>query len=85
MRRTRTNTIYFCSVKDDSGCFANFAAYPIRLKGRDWPTIEHYYQAQKFAGTAREELIRRARTPTLAVQLDINGELGSAGIGSASR
>jgi N-glycosidase YbiA len=40
------------------GCFSNFAAYSILLHGKTWPTSEHCFQAQKFAGTAHEEEIR---------------------------
>jgi hypothetical protein len=33
------------------------------LGGRYWPTAEHYFQAQKFAGTEYAEHVARARTP----------------------
>ena len=46
--------------------FSNFAPYPIELKGKVWPTAEHYFQAQKFPGTEHEETIRRASSPMLA-------------------
>ncbi len=52
----------FYSVNDPYGEFSNFARYPIRLKGKTWPTTEHYFQAQKFAGTPHEEQLRRAKT-----------------------
>jgi N-glycosidase YbiA len=54
--------IHFFAVGDEYGCFSNFAAHPIRLAGKTWPTSEHYFQAQKFAGTDHEEAIRRARS-----------------------
>ena len=56
------NTIYFYSVNEPYGEFSNFAPYAIRLKDKTWPTVEHYYQAQKFAGQPDEEFIRRAPT-----------------------
>ena len=34
-----------------------------------WPTSEHYFQAQKFAGTAHEEAIRLANTPKQAAEM----------------
>jgi ribA/ribD-fused uncharacterized protein len=42
---------------------------PVFLKGKRWPTTEHYFQAQKFAGTDHEEEVRLAKTPRLAAEL----------------
>jgi ribA/ribD-fused uncharacterized protein len=39
------------------------------LKGKLWPTTEHYFQAQKFAGSEHEEEIRLARTPSIAARM----------------
>lgn len=61
--------IQFSSLRGEYGCFSNFAAYPITLKGKLWPTNEHYFQAQKFAGTAHEEAVRLAKTPKLAANM----------------
>lgn len=60
--------IRFYSVNDEYGEFSNFALYPITLKGKRWPTSEHYFQAQKFADARDQEEIRGARTPMLAAQ-----------------
>lgn len=51
------------------GYFSNFAPYSIYLKGKIWPTVEHYFQAQKFANTHHEEDVRRARTPKEAARM----------------
>lgn len=48
------------------GALSNFSSHAILLRRRIWPTVEHYYQGQKFAGTIHEEAIRTAETPTLA-------------------
>ena len=61
--------IKFYRVDDEYGCFSNFAPYPISLEGKVWPTSEHYFQAQKFAGTPREEEIRRAPSPAVAARM----------------
>lgn len=58
--------IHFCKVSEAYGCFSNFAPYPVSLSGKVWPTSEHYFQAQKFAGTAYEEEIRNAKSPMIA-------------------
>lgn len=51
------------------GEFSNFAAFPIRLKDREWPTSEHYFQAQKFAGTPHEEELRQAKSPMVVARM----------------
>lgn len=61
--------ILFYSTNDAYGCFSNFSAHGLQLKGTWWPTSEHYFQAQKFAGTAHEEAIRLAKTPNQAARM----------------
>jgi hypothetical protein len=61
--------ILFYLKGDAYGEFSNFAAFPIQLEGRDWPTTEHYFQAQKFAGSDYEEAIREAKSPMIAPRL----------------
>jgi ribA/ribD-fused uncharacterized protein len=61
--------VHFYAVAKEFGCFSNFAPFPIRLRDRVWPTTEHYFQAQKFAGTGHEEEIRRARSPMIAARM----------------
>lgn len=60
---------FYHETETPYGCFSNFAAYPIELRGKTWPTSEHFFQAQKFSGTAHEEEIRRAPTPGEAARL----------------
>ena len=47
--------IYFFKVEDAYGEFSNHSPHPIVVHGKTWPTAEHYFQAQKFAGTPQEE------------------------------
>src|SRR5439155_27377245 len=61
--------INFYRLNEPYGEFSNFARLPVRLKGKVWPTSEHYFQAQKYAGTPREEEIRLAKTPSEAARL----------------
>jgi ribA/ribD-fused uncharacterized protein len=61
--------IKFYSVTQPYGEFSNFAPFPIQLKGKVWPTNEHYFQAQKFAGTPMEEKIRHAHSPMKAAEM----------------
>src|ERR1043165_5364823 len=61
--------IYFYSTRGEYGGFSNFAAYPIKLKGKTWPTSEHFFQAQKFPGSDHAEDIRQANSPMIAARM----------------
>lgn len=61
--------INFYSPRDAYGCFSNFSPHRIFLKDKIWKTSEHYFQAQKFAGTEHEEKVRLAPTPKEAANL----------------
>ena len=57
------NTVKFYSTRKPWGHFSNFSLHPIEIDGKVWPTSEHYFQAQKFAGTEHEEAVRLTETP----------------------
>ncbi|KRX02728.1 hypothetical protein PPERSA_02218 [Pseudocohnilembus persalinus] len=57
------NTLEFWRPNQDNGIFSNFYAASVEIKGKSWPTNEHYFQAQKFEGTEKEETIRKLETP----------------------
>ena len=59
----------FYSVNAEYGGFSNFSPHPITLKGKSWPTSEHYFQAQKFAGAPDEEELREAKSPMIAARM----------------
>jgi N-glycosidase YbiA len=62
-----TKMILFYSRLDEPyGVFSNFSHHGFTLGGKYWPTSEHYFQAQKFAGTEHEEEIRLAPGPQKA-------------------
>ena len=62
--------VYFYSAREvPYGCFSNFSAHGFELDGRWWPTSEHYFQAQKFVGTAHEEAVQLAPTPKVAANM----------------
>jgi N-glycosidase YbiA len=61
--------IIFYSTAGEYGCFSNFSRHSIHLKGKRWPTSEHYFQSQKFAGEPDEEEVRRAAKPSLAASM----------------
>ncbi len=63
-------TIYFYSNREEPyGCFSNFSAHSFELDGQTWPTSEHYFQAQKFAGTAYVGVVKRAKSPSEAAKV----------------
>ncbi|MBW4642400.1 MAG: DUF1768 domain-containing protein [Goleter apudmare HA4340-LM2] len=65
-------TIYFYKVWQPYGCFSNFSPHGIQIQGTYWPTVEHYYQAQKFVGSIDAviiPLIHAAQTPEEAAAL----------------
>lgn len=64
-----SNPIWFYEEYRPYGEFSNFASYAILLKGKLWPTTEHYYQAQKYQDPDLEEMIRLAPSPMSAKDL----------------
>ena len=62
-------TIRFYRLNEPYGELSNFSPHPVELKGRVWPTSEHYFQAQKFAGTEHEEAVRQVKSPMIAARM----------------
>ncbi|AWM37400.1 Swarming motility protein YbiA [Gemmata obscuriglobus] len=61
--------INFYSVAAEYGCFSNFSRHPVFLRGKRWPTTEHFFQAMKFEGTEHEEQVRLAKRPMDAASM----------------
>jgi len=61
--------IRFFSRTDRYSEFSNFAAFPFKIDGQVWPTVEHYFQAQKFSDADHIERIRIAGSPKQAKML----------------
>lgn len=69
-------TIYFYTPHEEPyGCFSNFSRHGIEVDGVWWPTTEHYFQAQKFAGTPYVAQIQKAFTPKQAAEMGRNRKL----------
>ena len=60
------DAIYFYHSDLPWGYLSNLSKHPVFLRGKIWPTVEHFYQAQKFAGTRLEETVRRCALPIQA-------------------
>eukprot|EP01112_Ceratiomyxa_fruticulosa_P007457 TRINITY_DN1939_c1_g1_i1.p1 TRINITY_DN1939_c1_g1~~TRINITY_DN1939_c1_g1_i1.p1 ORF type:complete len:200 (-),score=42.58 TRINITY_DN1939_c1_g1_i1:29-628(-) len=65
----KEQVIKFYKVEEQYGYLSNFAPYPIKCRGKIWPTSEHFFQSMKFEGTPDEERIRNAKTPQEAFDL----------------
>ena len=61
--------IYFNSHYGSYGYLSNLAPYGIEIEGQDWRTVEHYFQAQKFAGTPYANFIQKLRKPQVVKRL----------------
>jgi N-glycosidase YbiA len=69
-------TIYFYVEREvPYGCFSNFSAHGFMLDDLYWRTSEHYFQAQKFAGTIHLEKIRELKMPKDAANMGRNRAL----------
>ncbi|WP_417391760.1 NADAR family protein [Gimesia sp.] len=62
-------TIYFYTKNDEYGEFSNFSPHAVELDELWWPTVEHYFQAQKFEDAAYRERIRTAYNAMQAANL----------------
>jgi N-glycosidase YbiA len=61
--------VNFFSKTDTFAELSNFAPYGFEETGIRWPTVEHYFQAQKFHDPAYRERIRLAGSPRHAKTL----------------
>lgn len=64
--------IRFYGKTDEYYEFSNFSPHGFETQDGYWPTVEHYFQAQKFAGDEHakyREKIRNARRPKEAKDL----------------
>lgn len=55
--------LYFYTKTMPFWGLSNFAPPGVELDGTYWPTVEHFFQAQKFTEPEIQERIRQAATP----------------------
>ena len=56
-------TIYFYHMNNPYSSFTNFSPHGFELNGLFWPSVEHYYQAQKVADTDLFAKVYAAKNP----------------------
>ncbi len=61
--------ICFYSKLNDYYELSNFSPFGFEEEGVYWPTVEHYFQAQKFPDPEYRERIRKAGSPKQAKDL----------------
>lgn len=61
--------IYFYSAFEKYGEFSNFSEHGITIQNEYYPTVEHYYQAQKFVDPVYQKRIRTCKSPKKASEL----------------
>jgi ribA/ribD-fused uncharacterized protein len=69
------DTIWFYAQTEPFAEFSNFAPFGIEIDGLWWPTVEHYFQAQKFTDAAWREKIRLSNSPKAAKALGLTRTL----------
>lgn len=61
--------LYFARDRASFRFLSHFYPSPVLIDGEAWPTVEHYYQAQRSHDPAYREAIRAAATPGNAKRL----------------
>lgn len=64
-----SDALYFYSSKEKHGEFSNFADFGFKFQDKFYPTVEHFYQSQKFSDPEYSEKIRLAPSPKNASDL----------------
>jgi len=55
--------IVFCRLNDPYGEFSNFYKSKMIVDGKEYLTVEHFYQSKKFEGTVFEDYVRHQLSP----------------------
>jgi ribA/ribD-fused uncharacterized protein len=60
------NDLFF-SRHDTNENFGSASPHPFILEDKEWPTVEHYYQASLFSSTKLQEQIRKQPSANAAI------------------
>ncbi|MFP1786552.1 NADAR family protein [Lonsdalea quercina] len=64
-----SDPIFFYRVNEPFGIFSNFFKCNFIIDSITWPTVEHYFQSQKFQDEVSKEKIRNLLSPMDAAKL----------------
>ncbi len=67
--------VYFYTPAEPYGAFSNFSRHGVEMDGLWWPTVEHYFQAQKFLDEPYRSTIRSVSDPKRAAALGRSREV----------
>lgn len=59
----------FYSALMPTAWLGNYSPHPVRIDGFVWPTVEHFFQAEKFQNLALRQLVRLSTSPQVAKSL----------------
>ena len=65
----QTEDNFYFSMNDVNELLSRNSAHPIKLDDKEWPSVEHYFQAMQFESTAYQEKIRTAVSSDHAIKL----------------
>ena len=66
---TQTQDSLYLSMSDKSELLSRSSPHSIKLDDREWPSVEHYFQAMQFESVSYQEKIRLAKTVEQAIKL----------------
>ena len=60
---------FYLSMSDESELLSRNSMHPIKLEDKEWPSVEHYFQALQFESMSYQEQIRLSNTVEQAIKL----------------
>jgi len=64
-----SDSLHFYNPQDKNGWLSAFSDHPILLDGTWWPTVEHFFQGNKFLDATLREAVRLSCSPAEAKRL----------------
>ena len=65
----QTEDSLYLSMNDEDELLSRNSAHAIKLDDKEWPSVEHYFQAMQFVDEAYQEKIRLSESTQQAIKL----------------